>query len=164
MHTRVGPPTLGVFGLGLSLLAGPALASELFDLQSTCTATNCLTQQVLGDVYNNTAPGHTGHKPWVAQLYTSGQECVRVEVVFPTTGGPSDLEAALTCPGGRTWIDDDSGVGLAPLIKANGTLSAGWCTVTIGHFAGSNVETSFDMRWGRYNTNNPNCLPATPPS
>ena len=149
-----------MIGLGACLFAAPVFAAtEMYDVRSTCTTRNCLSRIIYGDVFNKTS-GHVGHKPWVGQVYTRGNECLRVEVIAQTT----DLEAILTCAGGATWRDDDGGVGARPLIKAiTPGGRPGWCTLTIGDFAGRNLAGSFIVRWGRYPRSNPNCRPPTAP-
>ena len=159
---------LGALGLGAALLAGPAVAgSELFDPLSTCTTTNCQSQLVIGNVFSSNLLDSTGHKPWVAQIFKGGgNECLRIEGITQTT----DVEAVLTCPGGRTWLNDDDLAAdeLEPLIIARlatpaASTPAGWCTLTIHHFRGDNVEGQFTLRFGRYPLGNQNCAPATLP-
>jgi hypothetical protein len=156
---------LGVLGLGAALLAGPAVAgSELFDPLSTCTDTNCQSRLVIGNDFRSTLSGSTGHNSWVAQIFKGGgNECLRIEGITQTT----NLEAVLTCPGGRTWRDDDGGDGSLPLIIATDpTVPArpGWCTLTIHSSDGSNVQGQFQLMFGRYSpASQANCTPATPP-
>jgi hypothetical protein len=156
--------SLGALGLGAALLAGPAVAgSELFDPLSTCTAPNCNSQVVRGNVFRSTQPGSTGLKSWVAQVFKGGgNECVRIAGITQS----QDMVAILTCPGFPqvTFVDDDSGGNLRPLLIAAETTPAGWCTLTMTVFAGTNVQGDFQLRYGRYSpANQPNCSPATPP-
>jgi hypothetical protein len=157
---------LGALGLGAALLAGPAVAgSELFDPVSTCTARNCNSQAVTGNVFESTQPGSTGSKPWVAQIFKGGgDECLRIAVITQT--GDLDAVAILTCAGFPqvTWVDDDSGGDLRPRLIAADPTPPGWCTLTISQFGGENEDGQFQLRFGRYSpANQPNCSPATDP-
>jgi hypothetical protein len=150
--------------VGAALLAGPAVAgSELFDLLSACTTPNCSSQQVTGNVHRSNLTGSVGHRPWVAQIFKGGgNECLRVAVITQSAG--TDMAATLTCPGGITWRDDDSNGSFRPLIKATIGTRPGWCTLTIQQFDGSNIESRFSLRFGRYSpADQANCTPPTPP-
>ena len=95
-----------------------------------------------------------------AQVLTeSNHECVRLQVLQrPDT----DLEMVLTCPGGETWRDDDSGGAARPLIKAQ-TSTKGWCTVQVCHWAGTGPsKADFVMAYGRYDLDHPACANLTP--
>jgi hypothetical protein len=59
--------------------------------------------------------------PFVVELFSAGNECLRVAV----TAQGTDLEATLVSPDGLTWRDDDGGGSLRPLIKAITTIR-GW--------------------------------------
>jgi hypothetical protein len=153
-------------GLAACISAGSALAgSELYDPLSTCTTADCSSQQVTGNVYSSTLAGSVGSKPWVAQIYKNAGECLRIAGVTQTT----DIEAVLTCPGSITWRDDDAGGNQRPLIKAGrdefgNDTPAGWCTLTIHQYLGSNVQGQFTLRFGRYSpATQANCSPATAP-
>ena len=171
MNRSMKASLLAILGCGVIAGANSGVsASELFDTQSNCTETsgtppsrNCSSIQGLGDVFNNTTSGHVGHKPWVAQVYTGGNECVRIDVLSPAPTGATDqdLEATLTCPNGLTWHNDDKGPNNAPLIKAKGTGAPGWCTLTIAPYDGRNVQTNFDVRYGRYPLNHADCSSST---
>jgi hypothetical protein len=144
------------------LLAGPAVAgSELFDPLSACTTVNCQSQLVHGNIFSSTQPGSTGSKPWVAQIFKGGgNECLRIAGITQS----ADLVANLTCPGGVTFFDDDSGGNLRPLLIAAEPTPAGWCTLTISPFAGVNTQGNFRLRFGRYSpANQANCQPPTAP-
>jgi hypothetical protein len=64
--------------------------------------------------------------PFVAQVFTSGAECLRIAVVSQG----QDLEATLISPTGRIWQDDDSGGSNRPLIRAI-TDVRGWYPLTL---------------------------------
>lgn len=132
----------------------PAMAGfQFFDARNTSTGINSNSQSYIG-VYernsNNTQP-----IPFTIQVYSSGNECVRLAV----TQQPSDLEIVLIAPDGTRWRDDDGGGSNRPLVKANTTVN-GWYTVHISQFAGGTGAGNFTLRYGRYNSGNPNC--ATP--
>lgn len=77
---------------------------------------------------------------------------MRVEV----TQQVSDLEIVLVSPRGTFWRDDDGGVGLNPLVKAN-TPVRGWYTLPISSFNAAGSTGNFTAKYGRYNSGNPNC-------
>jgi hypothetical protein len=146
---------------GLSLTTGAAWAGpRLTDFFSTCTTLGCSSINFTGtyghDQFSNA-------DPFVVQVFTAGNECVRVELLSQGT----DLEATLTCPSGRTWQNDDKGGAscpLCPLIKAVTPSPRGWCTLTISSFTGEGSPTDFTARYGRYPSTNINCAAPTPPS
>ena len=130
--------------------------ARLTDLQNSCTTLNCnsltITSTYGHDQFSNADPA-------VFQVFTAGNECVRIAV----TSQGTDLEATLTCPSGATWQDDDGNGSLRPLIKAITPAARGWCTLTFSHFTGEGAANDFTFTYGRYPANNINCASATPP-
>jgi len=130
--------------------------SLLYDLLNTCTTINC-SSQVLNGTYHSDALGD--RDPFILQIYSFGAECVRLDVTAQT----HDLEMVLISPTGRIWRNDDRSLtNLRPLIKAITDIN-GWYTLQVSHFAGADVVADFTVRYGRYDSDNPNCSSATIP-
>lgn len=135
---------------GLALTNGTAFAgSKIFSSGNT-------TARVNGS-YETNANGN--RDPWVAQVFTLGNECLRIAVVSQGT----DLEATLVSTTGRTWQDDDGGGSLRPLIKAI-TDARGWYPLVLSHFNGAVANADFTMDITRLPVNSPLCQPPTQPS
>lgn len=96
--------------------------------------------------------------PFVAQVFTTGAECLRIAVVSQG----QDLEATLISPTGRIWQDDDSGGSNRPLIRAI-TDVRGWYPLTMSHWSGASVNSDFTMTVQRAASNSSLCSPATTP-
>ena len=58
--------------------------------------------------------------------------------------------------------DDDSGAENNPLIKIDPVPRTGYYTVVVSRYNASAGNVNFILRYGRYNTGNPNCQPPTP--
>lgn len=149
-----------LLGLALGLAPGSAWAGSYWqDPTSTCTSTNCKSQKLRGVFQKN--------EPFVIQLFASAGQCLRIEV----TRQSADMEMALVSPNpslvptGVNFIfaDDDSGVGLLPLIKVDPTSNTGWYTLVVSRFSPGSGGANFDVRYGRYPTGNPNCSPSSLP-
>jgi hypothetical protein len=142
----------------LSLLPVTALAGSLiYDPYNTCTSINCSSQSIHG-TYHSDSLGD--RDPFILQIYSFGDECVRLDVTNET----HDLEMVLISPTGRIWRNDDRAYpdNRRPLIKAITDVS-GWYTLQISHYTGADVIADFTLRYGRYNAGNPNCSSVTPP-
>jgi hypothetical protein len=96
--------------------------------------------------------------PFVAQIFTSGAECLRIAVVSQGT----DLEATLVSPSGRVWQDDDGNGSLRPLLKAL-TDVRGWYPLVLSNFAGTSVNADFTLDITRLPSTSSLCAPATAP-
>ena len=94
--------------------------------------------------------------PWVAQVFSAGNECLRLAV----TAQGADLEATLISPSGQVWQDDDSNGSLRPLIKARTTVR-GWYPLTIHSWNGSLINIDFSLQIQRLATTNAACNPPT---
>lgn len=148
--------SLHVLALGFFLGgASPAWANiQLFDPLSTTTGINSNSQLFQG-VYERNS-NNTQSIPFTIQVYSAGGECLRLDV----TSQPSDLEMVVVSPNGTVWRNDDFN-GLLPVVRALTTVN-GWYTVHISHFSGSTGAGVFVLRYGRYNSGNPNCSNPTP--
>jgi hypothetical protein len=137
--------------LGLVLPAQQSWAgAKLFDNSADAAAT-----RFNGTVETNAT---NNRDPFVAQVFTSGAECLRIAVVSQGT----DLEATLVSPTGRVWQDDDGGGSLRPLIKAI-TDVRGWYPLVLSHFVGSSVNADFTIDITRLPSSSSLCAPATAP-
>lgn len=144
--------------LGVSLFSNEAKAgSEIYDsTQSTCSTTNCSTVQFDGVVNRNNVNQSI---PFIIPIYSSGNECVRLDITRQTT----DLEAVLVSPSGRVWSNDDRPGSNNPLIKANTDVN-GWYTLQLYYYNGEGplASNSFTLAYGRYNIgNSTNCSSPT---
>lgn len=151
------------FFLTLSLAFSPMsktafAGAQFFDPVNTCTGINCTNATYRGTF--EVLIG--GQQPFVAQIFAMPSECVRIEVTEQQT----NLEMVLISPSGTIWRDDDSGQGFEPLIKAATAGGPdGWYTLQVSHFGGNAPFGSYDftLRYGRYNSGNPNCAGPTTP-
>ena len=142
---------LAALVLGLALPAQESWAgAKLFD-NSTDSAATRFNGSVETTVNNN-------RDPFVAQVFSSGAECLRIAVVSQGT----DLEATLVSPTGRVWQDDDSNGLNRPLLKAL-TDVRGWYPLVLSHFAGSPVNADFTIDITRLPSTSSLCAPATAP-
>jgi hypothetical protein len=143
----------------LMLGARPVSAGPLvFDNSvSGCTGNNCSSLTLPGSVL---AFGPSAASFVIEAFATSGQ-CMRLDV----TSQDVDLEIVAVAPNGQVFRNDDQGGagGLRPLVKIDATPNNGWYTVQVQQFAGSAVGANFVLRYGRYNTGNPNCATPTEP-
>jgi hypothetical protein len=139
--------SVAALALGLTLSAQWAWAGP--KIQSIGTT------RVNGSVETNV---NSNRDPWVAQVFSSGNECLRIAVVSQG----ADLEATLISPSGRVWQDDDSNGSLRPLIKAI-TDVRGWYPLTLSHFAGAVTNADFSMDITRLPSNSASCQPPTAP-
>jgi hypothetical protein len=139
--------------VGLTFATPAAWAgSKIFDPSGNTTATR-FSGTVEGNAANN-------RDPFVVQLFTAGNECLKIAVVSQQ----QDLEATLVGVEGRVWQDDDGGPGLQPLINAITTVR-GWYPLVLHHFAGSFFSTiDFTVDVTRLPSNSPLCQPVTNPS
>ena len=129
-------------------------ATEIFDPSfASCTGINC-SSIVIGGVVNAFA---NSPKPWTAEIRATSGRCLRLDV----TTQQADLEIVAVAPNGNVYRNDDTN-GLMPVVKINNT-ATGFYTVQIAQYAGSVTEGTFQLAFGVYNLNNPNCAPATSP-
>lgn len=155
------PSVVVLSGLAILALASSAGAGQgIFEPQSTCTGNNCSSLTLYGTYEANDGDDADC---FLAQLWTSGDECVRIHMQQQWGQSP-DAAMVLTCPGGGVWRDDDSGGGTKPLIKAE-TFGPGWCTLQVCDYGGAFGNGSdFRVRYGRYNLGNRNCSNPTRPT
>ena len=137
--------------LGLTLPTQESWAgAKIFD-HSGDTAATRFNATVETNAFNN-------RDPFVAQIFSSGAECLRVAVVSQGT----DLEATLVSPSGRVWQDDDSNGSLRPLAKAI-TDVRGWYPLVLSHFAGNCVNADLTIDITRLPSSSSLCSPASSP-
>jgi hypothetical protein len=142
--------------VALSLIPITAIAGSLvYDPSNTCTSINCSSQSIHGTYHSDAAHDRD---PFILQIYSSGDECVRLDVTAETR----DLEMVLISPTGRIWRNDDIFDDPRPLIEAITDIN-GWYTLQVSHFNGADVIADFTLRYGRYDLGNPNCSSVTPP-
>lgn len=143
-----------------SFLSNVSAASLFADTaRSKCTTPNCesaiidkaviLSEQAVSGIASTT--------PWTGQFYSSGNECIRIEVLESSPPN-RDLTMHFVGPDLSVFTDDDSGTNLLPSIQAN-TITPGRYTVVVGLFAPTviNDNTRFKLSYGRYPIGNPNC-------
>lgn len=148
MHARRFYLAAGL-GLALAISAHSAWAGpKIFTSGATVLTVNGTTETT----------GNGNVDPFLAEVFTSGHECLRIAV---TTQG-ADLKATLLAPGGTVWQDDDGGGANRPLIKAN-TTTRGWYPLSIAHFAGSAVNADFTMTVQRAASGSSLCSAPTQP-
>ncbi len=165
-----------VVALAALMAAGVPLSAaraQSIDANLTfCTTTNC-NAVVLGGQVNrhewNLSGGssvnspHFGAGPWVMPVRAGLQECLRLDV--KTQSIP--LEMVVVSPSGVIWRNafrgNTSPCPTCPLIKINGTNQSGYYVVHINPRDGAAIDGNFSLAYGRYNKDNPNCKPATPP-
>jgi hypothetical protein len=130
--------------------SGPALAgSKLFASSGSSITFN-------GSVEANS---NGNVDPFVVELFSTGNECLRLAV----TDQGADLEATLVAPDGLVWRDDDSGGSLRPLVKAITTVR-GWHILRLSHFAGEAVNADFTLNVARLASGDAACSQPTQPS
>lgn len=138
-----------------ALSAGSAWAGpKLVPLFNTTFRVNGL----VGDSSDVNAPGVRNRDPFVVQLFSAGNECLRIAGVAQD----ADVEATLTSPTGRVWQDDDGNGQNRPLIKAI-TDVRGWYTFQVSHFSTAAVNVDFSVDLLRTASVSPLCNPPTGP-
>ncbi len=111
---------------------------------------------LISGTYESNANNNTD--PFVVQIFSSGNECIRLEVVFQS----KDMEMTLISPVVTLWQNDDGGVGTQPLLKVI-TNVRGWYPLIVSHFAGASLISDFDLQYGRFPSTSTQCSNPTPP-
>ncbi len=111
---------------------------------------------IISETYESNANNNTD--PFVVQIFSSGNECVRLEVVFQS----ADMEMTLISPVGTIWQDDDGGVGTQSLLKVI-TNVRGWYPLILSHFSGASLISDFDLQYGRFPVTSTQCSNPTAP-
>ncbi len=106
--------------------------------------------------YESNENGNTD--PFVVQIFSSGTECVRLEVVFQS----ADMEMTLISPTGTIWQNDDGDASGQPLLKVI-TDVRGWYPLVVSHFNGTSLISDFDIQYGRFPSTSEQCVSPTPP-
>ena len=149
----------GLIALATLLLApvlGSAQTAVFDDTFSTCATINCSSLRIPGTVLSF-APS-AGN--WDINVFAAAGECVRLDVISQAT----DLEMVVVAPNGTVFRNDDRVIGdLRPLVKIDRSPNNGWYTVHLAQFAGSAVNANLVLLYGRYNSGNINCFPASTP-
>lgn len=135
--------------IGALSAADPAWAgSKIFSYGTSVLTVN-------GTVETNASQNRD---PFVAQVFTTGTECLRISVISQD----QDLKATLISPSGTVWQDDDGGGLNRPLIKAI-TNVRGWYPLTLSHWSGASVNSDFTMTVQRAAVSSSLCAQATTP-
>lgn len=156
---------LGVATIFLSLQVGYAdYETESIEvltdtIRSTCGTLNCGTETGGGTIWYDAAEGH---RPYVFRVWTSPNECLRIDVLDVTQGGCdapcANLDMYIDCTGGVTSrtihathpvkVFDDSGFP-----------ERGYCTVSVTEVSSANPQDrALEVKYGRYAEDNvPNC-------
>jgi len=159
MHTKLVGYAVAAAAALLCSVGSVSAGTEIFDdTVATCTGINCSTLRIPGTIFS-----HLGgsSKPWVAQFFHGGSDCMRLDVEFQD----ANLEIVAISPAGAVYRNDDRTAGDdRPLVKIAAPTTNGWYTVHIGVFNGAPAaEPNFVLRYGRYSADNPNCASPTPP-
>lgn len=159
MHTKRLGYAVAVAAALLFSVGSVSAGTEIFDdTVATCTGTNCSSLRIPGTIFS-----HLGGapKPWVAQFFSGGSDCMRLDV----TNQDENLEIVAISPAGAVYKNDNRVPGDdRPLVKIAAPNNNGWYTVQISTFNGAqSVEPNFVLRYGRYEAGNPNCANPTPP-
>jgi hypothetical protein len=145
---------IALFLIPVTAFAG-SLVFDPFDPFNDCTGINCAST-IINGTYHADAAGDAD--PFILQVYSGGNECVRLDVIAATR----DLEMVLISPTGTIWRNNDRNASNPrPLIKAITDVN-GWYTLQVSQFNGANVTADFTLKYGRHNPGNPNCSPETP--
>lgn len=146
------------------LLAVSSAETESIDVltdtvRNNCGTLNCGAVEGGGMIVYDAADGH---RPYVFRVWTSPNECLRIDVLDVTQGGCdapcANLDMYIDCTGGATSrvihathpikVFDDSGFP-----------ARGWCTVSVTEVTSANPQRRVvDVLYGRYTEDNsPNC-------
>ena len=159
-----GLNAVAVAALLLATAGSPSFASEINDpTVGSCTAANCSSIEVIGQVFRSTVNNNVRAKPFVMQAFAGPNECLRFETVYQA----QDLELTVVTPDGTVYRDDDSSplCSVCSLVKlVTPTTQRGWYTVHVSHYGGSPVDAEFRLLYGRYTATNPNCSNGTAPA
>ncbi len=138
MNAKAFAPLFVAAALGAAALATPAQAGpKLFAYSGNSITFNGTTETDSGNV-----------DPFSVELFSAGNECLRVAVLAQGT----DLSATLVSPDGRIWSDDDGGGSLRPLVKAI-TVKRGWYILRLSNWAGVPVHADFTVQVSRLPSN-----------
>jgi hypothetical protein len=120
--------------------------SQVEDVLNSCTTINCKSMKIRGAVQPR--------EPFVIQIFAKETDCLRIDVV----GQTKDMVATIAAPSVvfGAISDDRSAEDTRPLILLDPAGFTGWLTLAVSDFDGFQ-SGKFDMRYGRYNSGNPNC-------
>jgi len=141
-------------GLVLALSSSAAWAGpQIEDIFNTCTDINCKSQQIRGVSQPK--------EPFVIQVFAGEGECLRFDVVEQTR----NTEMLVVPPGSFfTYYNDDREPFPGddrPLIIIDPVATTGWHAVIVNYWNRSLEKTKFKLKYGRYDSGNPNCQEVT---
>ncbi len=127
-------------------------------VERTCTTINCKADTIRGRI--GSTQGLSNSVPWNGQFVLGVGHCAR----FDVTGANADLVATLVQPNGPVYIDDDSGLGLNPLLGIASVPLSGVYTLVVNRFGGSAVDAAFVLKVAQYPLGTINCVNTIPKS
>jgi hypothetical protein len=136
------------------LLLGPAGASaysQLIDVRDSCTDINCGAMKIRGMSQTD--------EPFVIQVYADFGECLRIDV----TKQGKDAELLVINPNINVsmYNDDRDAADDRPLVVIDPVEYTGWHSILVGYWEASRKPTKFFLKYGRYDSGNPNCQAVT---
>ncbi len=154
---------------GLLFSTQVALAgSAIWNPPSACNTLDCDATVLHANITSSLSNPGGSVEPFIIQVHSSPQYCLRLDVLKETTAGgsPVDLEMVLVGPDGRVWRNNNRSI-LDPrplIVVPRG--AQGWYTVHISTATGVIVPAgshlNVDLAYGRYTSlRNINCRPAT---
>ncbi|NTU41986.1 MAG: hypothetical protein HGA78_02830 [Nitrospirales bacterium] len=131
--------------------------SNIWTPQATCTTNNCQSLKLGGTIMSF---GSEDAASWTANLFAAQGECLRLDV----TTADDDLEIVVVAPNGYVYRNDDrSSSNNLPLVRISSAPISGYYTVHVSTWDGYPVDVDFILKYGRYNSGNPNCNGAIAP-
>ena len=166
LHGLSALPIVGGFLFSTHIASA---GSVIWTPPSSCTTLNCDATILYGNI-TSSSNGGGSVEPFVLQLHSSSQYCLRLDVINQeeASGGPADLEMVLVAPNGTVWRNNNrSATDTRPLIVVPSGIQ-GWYTLHIstanGVAALPGSHYNVDLAYGRYtSTTNPNCSHPTAP-
>ena len=112
----------------LCSMAAPAAATQIFDSFNTSTGINSNAMRVNGTITGRPGSGGFNAESWTVEVFAFAGECLRLDMLSSSAG---DLALGAASPSPLVYFrDDDSGIGLNPLVKINAPFT-GWYSVTL---------------------------------
>ena len=144
----------------LVMVSGPVYAGgiDLIDGKNTCTAINCNSQVVRGSIQSDLSP-FSKNARWSYTAYCSAGECCRFDI---THNDNLEIEGLSMTVVAADVNDTYTEIAVTPTLEIVPQRS-GPHTVFVtarletGDLPSPNRPKRFTLRYGRYNTGNPNC-------